>query len=69
MNTELRPRGSHEPPTELLHGLSLETVAPQYRETINVWESFDDKKRATDSLLGKLCVFEKRLQTLTTVVE
>jgi len=30
------------------------TVGPEYQEFSNVWESFDDNKRTTNSLLGKL---------------
>jgi hypothetical protein len=62
MNTELC-RGSHDIPIELLHGQILATVGPEYQEFSNVWESLDDNKRTTNSLLEKLCTIEKRLQT------
>jgi len=68
MDTELRPPGSYDTPIELVHGQILATVGPEYREFSNVCESLDNK-RTTDSLLGKLCAIEKRLQTSTTVAE
>jgi len=62
MNTELRRRGSHDIPIELLHG----PVEPEYQEFSNVWESLNDNKRTTNSLLEKLCTIVKRFQTSTT---
>lgn len=43
MNTELRQQGSHDIPTELLHGQILATVGPEYQFS-NVWELLDDNK-------------------------
>jgi hypothetical protein len=54
MNKELRPRGSHDTPIELLHVQILATVEPEYQEFSNVWELLDDNKRTT-VCLGK-CV-------------
>jgi len=54
---------------ELTTGQILAAVGPEYREFSNVWVSLDNKVRTTDSLLDKLCAFERRLQTLTTVAE
>jgi len=39
---------------ELLHWQILATVGPEYQEFSNVWESLDDNKRRTNSLLEKL---------------
>jgi len=65
MNTELRRRGSHDIPIEMLHV----PVVPEYREFSNVWESLDDNKRKTNILLEKLCTIEKLFQTSTTAAE
>jgi hypothetical protein len=45
MNTELRRRGSHDIPTELLHG----PVGSEYQKFSNVWESLDDNKQTMKS--------------------
>jgi hypothetical protein len=37
MNTELRQRGSHDTPFELLYGQILATEEPEYLEFSNVW--------------------------------
>jgi hypothetical protein len=66
MNTELRRRGAHDIPIELLLGQILATEGPEYREFSNDSESLDDN-RTTNSLLEKLCTIEKRMQTSTTL--
>ena len=69
MNTELHRRGLHDIPIELLHGQILATLGPEYQEVSNVWELLDDNKQMTNSLLEKLCMTEKRMQTSMTAAE
>jgi hypothetical protein len=69
MNTELRQRGLHDILIELQHVQILATVGPEYQEVSTAWELLDDKKRTTNSLLGKLFMIEKRLQTSMTAAE
>jgi len=66
MYTELRRRGSHDIPIELLHGQILATVGPEYQEFSNVWESIDENKRKRNGLFEEVFTIEKRLQTSTT---
>lgn len=69
MNTDLRRRGSYDIPVELLHGRILASIGPEYQEFSNVWESLNDNKRTTNSLIEKLCTIEKRLMSSNSVAE
>jgi len=60
---------SHDIPFKLLYWQILKTVGPEYQELSSVWESLDNNKRKTSSLIKSLFMIQKLLHTSMTVAD